>query len=483
MAFSSFEFLLIYFPIVLVGYFFLVGKQHWPVWWLTCMSFIFYGWSAPPLLSLLAISSLFNYMLGQVILRTRSKNLHVARAACALGICANLGVLAYFKYSGFLLSILAPGDLNGARPVLVTIGISFFTFTQTAFLVDAIRGVVRSISFPDYLCFVSYFPHLNAGPIIHYREMAPQFDRACVVRPSALDVAVGVTIFAFGLFKKTVLADSFAPLAAAAFDQPVEAISGVDAWTGVLGYTLQIYFDFSAYSDMAVGLSLFFGVRLPINFNSPYKATSIIEFWNRWHISLSRFLRDYLYIPLGGNRRGALRRYSNLMLTMLIGGLWHGAGWQFVIWGGLHGAYLVINHLARQWIGPPNNASFVTRCLKRAVVLSAVAFAWVFFRSDSVGHALAILSALTQLQPTGVPEQTTALLLGGGFLLCLLSPNALQLLAPERPVLEDARSPLEKISDKLVWRPSYGWLIITTLTLTAGILSISKQSPFLYYQF
>ena len=248
----------------------------------------------------------------------------------------DLLVLGYFKYAGFLAENLNALFATGlSLHILLPVGISFYTFTQIAFLVDAYRGKVAHYAWPHYVLFVTYFPHLIAGPILHHRDMIPQFEAAGSKKPDTHLILCGLIIFGIGLFKKTALADEIQPLVALAFGQ--DAPSFDQAWIGALAYTFQLYFDFSGYSDMAIGISLMFGICLPLNFNSPYKARNIIEFWRRWHMTLSRFLRDYLYIPLGGNRHGRVRRYVNLMITMLLGGLWHGAGWTFVAWGALHG--------------------------------------------------------------------------------------------------------------------------------------------------
>ena len=258
-------------------------------------------------------------------------------------LAANLCLLAWYKYANFFVdsvnTLAAAAGADGLPPldIILPIGISFFTFTQIAFLVDCYRGEVREYRFIHYVLFVSYFPHLIAGPVLHHREMMPQFADAANTRPHAGNFAIGLSIFVVGLAKKVLIADNLSPLAIPVFAAGAEPTL-IEAWIGVLAYTFQLYFDFSGYSDMAIGLSRLFGVKLPLNFNSPYKAVNIAEFWRRWHMTLSRFLRDYLYIALGGSRRGQAMRYRNLMLTMLLGGLWHGAGWTFVIWGGLHGA-------------------------------------------------------------------------------------------------------------------------------------------------
>lgn len=397
MLFNSYEFLFGFLPLVL-GVFMLLswrGQVRLAAAWLALGSVLFYGWWSPRYVVLLLASITANYWLGQTITaRVEQSGARSARRPMQAGIAANLALLCYYKYANFFLD--AAQTLSGvplpAFDVILPVGISFFTFTQIAFLVDCHEGKVRESDPVHYLLFVTYFPHLIAGPVLHHAEMMPQFARRDTYRWDTRNVAIGAAFFTMGLVKKVVLADGIQPYVAPVFDQGVQP-DLVTAWGGALAYTLQLYFDFSGYSDMAVGLSRMFNVQLPFNFDSPYRAPNISEFWRRWHMTLSRFLRDYLYIPLGGNRHGDLRRHVNLMTTMLLGGLWHGAGWTFVIWGGLHGLYLVVNHgwsaLAadRGWRGP----TWLTRPLAHALTLFAVVIAWVFFRAHTVDDALRVL--------------------------------------------------------------------------------------------
>jgi D-alanyl-lipoteichoic acid acyltransferase DltB (MBOAT superfamily) len=331
MLFNSGIFLFAFFPIVFLVFFSLdgLGWRGLASVWLLLASLVFYGWDDPAFLVPLILGSItFNFLCGRAISATHRP------AILALGIIGDLGLLIYFKYANFLAENLA---FLGAPPlhIALPIGISFFTFTQIAFLVDCYRDRANEYNPLHYGLFVSFFPHLVAGPILHHKEMMPQFAWAATYRINMGCVVTGLCWFAAGLFKKVVLADGVESYASAIF-------SAVDkgqmpdfgqAWLAALAYSLQLYFDFSGYSDMAIGLALMFGIVFPVNFNSPYKAASLIDFWRRWHMTLSRFLRDYLYIPLGGNRSGERRRYLNLFLTMLIGGLWHGAAWTFVAWG------------------------------------------------------------------------------------------------------------------------------------------------------
>ena len=310
--------------------------------WLALASLAFYSFSNWQFVPLLLASIAFNYRHRLLLI---AKRLRPAPrfAVLTMGVAGDLLMLGIFKYAGFLAANLNALFSTGFTvDILLPVGISFYTFTQIAFLVDAYRGNVARYALPHYALFVSYFPHLIAGPILHHRDMIPQFER----RASQAAGSASDPVRPDHLRDRPVQEDrSCRRHPAAGRDRVRRATPSFDqAWIGALAYTFQLYFDFSGYSDMAIGMSLMFGIFLPLNFNSPYKATSIIDFWRRWHMTLSQFLRDYLYIPLGGNRHGRVLRYVNLMITMLLGGLWHGAAWTFVVWGALHGIYLCINH-------------------------------------------------------------------------------------------------------------------------------------------
>jgi alginate O-acetyltransferase complex protein AlgI len=346
--FNSYTYLLVFLPLVVSGYYILLPLHtRWRVIWLALASLYFYAdWSARYLPLLLA-STLFNFGLGKLLETKTPYRLFVLRA----GVGANLALLIVFKYTNFLVAQLdlRLGLALTQTDITLPIGISFFTFTQIAYLIDLSRGICVRYDLWRYVLFVSFFPHLLAGPILHHKEMMPQFARRLRIATYERQIGYGLLIFSIGLFKKVCLADPVAPYANAAFNASDHgvALSLATAWCGALAYTFQLYFDFSGYSDMAIGSARLFGIRLPINFNAPYRAPSIIEFWRRWHMTLSRFLRDYLYFSLGGNRLGAVRRYINLLLTMTLGGIWHGAGYGFALWGLLHGGYLVSNHAWR----------------------------------------------------------------------------------------------------------------------------------------
>lgn len=351
MLFNSYTYILVFLPAALLVFHALrrMRLHRSSLLSLVVFSLVFYAWWNPVYLLLLVPLTLANFAIATRIARARDSQPTLARALMISGVTGNLGVLGYFKYANFFVDNV--DRLLGLDWVLAAVvlplGISFFTFQKIAFIVDSYRGKIDRYDLLEFALFVSFFPQLIAGPIVHHSEVLPQFRQ----RSPALNelFPMGLTIFVMGLAKKVLLADNAARYATPAFDAAAagDHLGMWGAWNGVLAYTAQLYFDFSGYTDMAIGAALLFGIRLPLNFASPYKAQSIIDFWRRWHMTLSRFLRDYLYVPLGGNRHGEARRYANLLATMVLGGLWHGAAWTFVFWGALHGAYLVVNHLWR----------------------------------------------------------------------------------------------------------------------------------------
>jgi D-alanyl-lipoteichoic acid acyltransferase DltB (MBOAT superfamily) len=518
MLFNSYVFIFGFLPVALLV-FFQLGRRSptLAAGWLAVASLFFYGWWNPAYVALLAVSILFNYAMGLAIVRAVAAGAtRRARGLLAVAVSADLTLLGYYKYANFFLDNagLALGVSFGFEAVVLPLGISFFTFTQIAFLVDAWRGRAREYSFVHYGLFVTWFPHLIAGPILHHGEMMPQFARAGTYQPDYSHVAAGLTIFVIGLFKKVLIADGVAPYVGPVFDASAAGLTltFLEAWCGALAYTFQLYFDFSGYSDMAVGLSLLFGIRLPVNFHSPYKAVNIIEFWRRWHMTLSRFLRDYLYVPLGGNRKGPARRYVNLIVTMLLGGLWHGAGWPFVVWGGLHGAYLVVNHAwraLRARLG--HDLSRSTRWGRAAGCLftfAAVVCAWVVFRAADLDSAGAILSAMAGMNGLMVPDvwqakwggfgewlaqhgvafgATPALARTGvvywiGILLAIvwLAPNTQEIMAAAKPALG---VPPEAAPARWQWRPTATSAAAVAAMALVVIVNLNRHSEFLYFQF
>ncbi|SDM99534.1 D-alanyl-lipoteichoic acid acyltransferase DltB, MBOAT superfamily [Janthinobacterium sp. OK676] len=508
MLFNSWIFLFAYLPVTVAG-FFILGrrKQLWAAAWLAAASLFFYAYWDYRYLPLLLGSVVFNYGCAAWLAASPPAR---KKWILAAAIAANLGLLAYYKYAGFFLASLAQ-LLERPMPalhVILPIGISFFTFTQIAFLVDTCKGKVQESRFVHYLLFVTYFPHLIAGPVLHHKEMMPQFADRRTFRLSASNIAIGSTIFFIGLAKKVLVADNIGAYAAPLFSDPV-APSLLVAWAGVLAYAFQLYFDFSGYSDMAIGLSRLFGVRLPLNFDSPYKSRNIAQFWRRWHMTLSRFLRDYLYIPLGGKRCGPLRRYLNLMITMVLGGLWHGAGWNFIVWGALHGAYLAIHKgwsaVARQWHLPSDTR--VVNILATILTFTAVCLAWVFFRAPDLATALTIIKGMAGgfglalpdvLAPHLLPLQPVlgamgmAYYLGGGTafieswtwiavaaLITFALPNTQQIMRHFDPAL-NFQAGGERM---LAWRASPGWAAAIAVLALASMLALNRPAEFLYFQF
>ena len=491
MLFNSYGFIFLYLPIVLLGFFALGQRSHtYAAAWLALASLVFYGYWNPIYVSLLMGSIAVNYRFGLAINRAvLAKRARQSRWILVAAISANLALLAYYKYANFFLGAIDPvlGTHFTFRSVILPLGISFFTFTQIAFLVDTYQGKVAEYNFVHYTVFVTYFPHLIAGPVLHHKEMMPQFNNPRNYALNWTNFASGLMLFTLGLVKKTLWADALAPFSNGIFEaiQHGGVPTTYEAWVGALTYTLQIYFDFSGYTDMAVGIALLFNIRLPFNFDSPYKATSIIDFWRRWHMTLSLFLRDYLYIPLGGSRKGPVRRYLNLMLTMVLGGLWHGAGWTFVGWGTLHGLYLMINHLWRacfpnrtqHWLGARLSA-----LLGGALTFMAVVVAWVLFRSADFAHALVMLKAMF-----GVASRPISLhaVLHGNLLL-LIPTSGRDLMRLLGLALLWVWLLPNSMRVKFIERNFFLTLLQVLIVVGALILSIDQfgsYSPFLYFQF
>jgi alginate O-acetyltransferase complex protein AlgI len=517
MLFNSYEFIFGFLPIVLFGFFWVARSSYrLAAMWLAVASLFFYSWWNPWFVLFLLGSIGINYVMGYAIgyaigyaRRSHSATTY-PKIVLAAAISFNLVLLGYFKYTNFLIGTANQfAAVNWeVENIALPLGISFFTFTQIAFLVDVYRGMSARYSFSHYLLFVTYFPHLIAGPVLNHKQIIPQLGQASTYRFNINNVGIGLTIFTIGLFKKVVLADQLAPYSSQIF----EGVKGMDptlieAWIGALSYTLQLYFDFSGYSDMAIGLSRMFNIDLPLNFASPYRATSIIEFWQRWHMTLSAFLRNYLYIPLGGNRHGSVRRYINLMITMLLGGLWHGASWTFVIWGGLHGCYLVVNHGWRvlwQKLGMPRMPG--GSLLAGAVTFIAVVVAWVPFRADSYDTAMRMLKGMFGMNGlsfphglerqfpllvssgvhfngfmpiTGLASLELALWLCAGLLIVWFLPNTQSWMRCETASADGVVAGRKWVE----WRPSPGVAVLIGGMLGIAILGVTRKSEFLYFQF
>lgn len=478
MLFNSVPFIFVFLPVVVAG-FFLFGwlrLYHIAILWTLLASLVFYGWGDPfHLIPIIVSSATFNFCVGRALLRCRSKWL------LAIGVAGNLSLLGYFKYAAFAVQNLAAlaGSAVPQLNISLPIGISFYTLTQIAFLVDTYRKQAREYAPLKYGLFVTYFPHLIAGPILHHSEIMPQFDDPGTYRPRLTSLAHGLAWFTAGLFKKVILADTIGAFVEAPFRQAGAGspIGLADAWIGVLSYGLQIYFDFSGYSDMAIGLALMMGITFPLNFNSPYKADSLIEFWRRWHMTLSRFLRDDLYIPLGGNRKGRVRRHINIMITMLLGGLWHGAGLNFAIWGALHGIGLVFNHLWRDISAKVGVA--VPGPFARAATLLLVVFAWVPFRADTLHAAMTMWRSMIgmggfggAMVANGYEAASLIIVLAA---IALLAPNTQEILAL------DWRN---SATTAWRWRPSAVWAIAVGCLFGIAVAgTLTKPTAFLYFRF
>ena len=460
--------------------------------WLVGGSLVFYSWWNPIYLPLILASMFINYAIGTGLnsslsskdvqkKRNSSIKLHkTRRALLTTGIVFNISLLGYFKYTDFFIK-----NFNGIfgtdvplQHILLPLAISFFTFQQIAYLVDSYRGETKEYDLLNYMLFVTFFPQLIAGPIVHHKEMMPQFSSRSNLVKRYRNIALGMFIFSIGLFKKVVIADTFAQWANAGFDNTT-TLSFFEAWATSLSYTFQLYFDFSGYADMAIGAALLFNIRLPINFNSPYKATSIQDFWRRWHMTLSRFLRDYVYIPLGGNRKGYYRTYTNLFATFLIGGIWHGASWMFVIWGAFHGGALIIHRLWQQY------GFKMWTWLAWLITFNFINVTWVFFRATDMDSAIKVLSGMLGLNGIILPERLSSHL---GFIEAYASiitfGNWLTIGSNELALWIMAAlgsSILLKNSNHL--KLNYYYMMASALLFIYSFIRLGGKSEFLYFNF
>jgi alginate O-acetyltransferase complex protein AlgI len=539
MLFNSYEFIFVFMPVTIVGFFALgMLSRTWALRWIIFTSLFFYAWWRPLNVLIIAPSILINFELARVLLRLGDveKRSYACTMVLWLGIAFNVAFLGYFKYIDFVSGSI--NDVFGTNLVLkhiiLPLGISFITFQKIAFLIDVHAGRVKSFAFQDYCLFVLFFPQLIAGPIVHYREMVPQFHSARC-RFDKENLAVGLTLFFFGLFKKVVFADNIAPLITPIYKHAEGggSISFLLAWLAAIGFTLQIYFDFSGYSDMALGLARFFGIRLPQNFDSPLQASSIIEFWMRWHMTLTRFLTAYIYNPLmlWLTRRRAEKAPARLggasitvgafvylimfptLLTFFLAGIWHGAGYGFIVFGLLHGMFLTIN---RAWrlVGPRlwSDRARYDRFMKPVgvvLVIVAVTIAHVFFRSSTIGGALILLKGMLGLggaessqvifdrlaplsgwlQSVGIfggSQNAIILMIWIPILLfiALFCPNTIRVLGRYEPAL-GVKPPSAQmgLGAAIEWNASIHWAIAVSVLAAIGIVSLSGPSEFLYWQF
>ncbi len=490
MLFNSYEFIFAFLPFTFFIYFYLNKKRLTKAskFFLVASSLFFYSWWNPIYLPLILISMIFNYVIGTSLTKNKEYRKVSKKQLLTIAIVANIALLGYFKYSDFFISNVnfVLGTEIALLCLALPLAISFFTFQQIAYLVDSYRGKIKEYDFMNYAIFVTFFPQLIAGPIVHHKEMMPQFANVRNKVINYKNIAFGLFIFSIGLFKKVVMADTFAVWATAGFDEAT-TLSLFEAWATSLSYTFQLYFDFSGYTDMAIGAALLFNIKLPINFNSPYKATDIQDFWRRWHITLTRFLREYIYIPLGGNRKGNFRTYINLMAIFIIGGFWHGAGWTFIFWGFLHGFALVLH---RAW----SSLGFkLYTWLAWLVTFNFVNIAWVFFRAKEWDDALKVLSGMLGLSGINLPnilsgklaflnhygiefgnfvinikgDNFTPIWLLFGFILILVFRNTNQRINRFR---------LSK--DNIIF---YG--VLCGVFLFVGVMFIGSESEFLYFNF
>jgi alginate O-acetyltransferase complex protein AlgI len=519
MLFNSYQFIFLFLPVALAGYE-VASRVHYRavVLWLGFISLVFYGWWQPSLLILLVGSIALNYLAAALISRRIPNRVRPGIWLFA-AIVLNLLVLGYYKYfipaANFFSTSL--GLSKHWADVVLPLGISFFTFTQIAFLIDLKKGAAKQESFPDYLLFVTFFPHLIAGPILHHREMMPQF-KLKRLGLNLSDVTVGGTWFVLGLAKKVLIADTFAGIVFVVFHSH-DRLPAAAAWIGALAYIIQLYFDFSGYSDMALGLARMFSIDFPLNFNSPAKSASIIETWQRWHMTLGRYIFTYVYNPVtrwvSERRRrhgkGASRRERAtprafitvvampLMLTMFLAGIWHGAGLQFMVFGLLHGFYLSINNAWRQFYrtskalreNPTALSARIRRVASIGFVFLCMMVSLVFFRADSVSHAISILAAMFGLRASGstapamdfinmhraVPEVLLGLAIGWGM------PNTQQILTRFKPSLQKTAWNQEGVPRSFLWSPSTGWALATGLLFFMVLVELQQPSTFLYFQF
>ncbi|MGB8434934.1 MAG: MBOAT family protein [Burkholderiales bacterium] len=523
MLFNSVPFIFLFLPITFAGFYLVARTSHaLAAGWLTAASLFFYGWWNPVYVGLLLGSILFNYVLGMRIGKARAAG-HLAQAKLMLyvAVAGDLALLGYYKYANFFLENV--GELVGTSfahaEIILPLGISFFTFTQIAFLVDTWQGKVQEYRFVHYCLFVTYFPHLIAGPILHHAEMMPQFAQRETYRLQAENIAVGLTIFIIGLFKKVILADGIGPYVGPLFALPGTGVEPtlVEAWGAVLAYSLQLYFDFSGYSDMAIGLSRLFGVRLPLNFNSPYKAINMSDLWQRWHMTLSRFLRDYVFVPLGGHRKSAARRYYSLVVTMVLCGVWHGAGWTYVVFGLLHGFYLAVNqvwrtvrkHRDRRLGRKRGRSTWWGRATAILLTFACWLVGLALFRAANMTDAIMILKGMFGFNGFALPGALLARLgdvgpwlaahgvdfsegrglVRGGLIYWMVillaiawfAPNTQQIMARFRPALVIPRD--LQPARLLLWRPGAVAAAIAAAVAFAAIVNLHRNSEFLYFQF
>mgnify|MGYP002855977928 FL=1 len=485
MHFSSFEFIFLFLPITLAGYYFFARKSvRASNVWLLASSFFFYAWWDVRFLPLLLASILVNFLTGLLIGRFRFKKVFLV-----IGIVVNLGFLGFFKYADFFIQTMNRAfktDWNFLHLVL-PLGISFYTFQALSYIIDVYLGKTNAEkSFVNLALYISLFPQLIAGPIVDHKMMIPQFSSPERHKFNAENFSFGMTLFSFALFKKVVIADSLSPVVADVFSR-VSSLTMLDAWVGVLAYTFQLYFDFSAYSEMAIALGKMLNIDFPTNFDSPYQATSMIDFWRRWHITLGTWIRNYIYIPLGGNRKGEKRKLLNLFVAMTLCGFWHGAGFRYIDWGMMHGGFLVINHLWRKFSRSHNLR--IPRLFSGMLTFGCVAAGWAMFRASSLRDGLRLIKRMVNPRGFALPA-------GGKIenLLSFLHYFKVQFISvPNYPfafllllsVLVFCLPSAQKIVTER-FRASWKWLFATLAALSYSLYTMAggaNLQEFLYFQF
>jgi alginate O-acetyltransferase complex protein AlgI len=470
-VFNSFEFA-VFLPLVLLLYWRLGFKHQNRL--LLAASYLFYGWWDPRFLGLLAATTIVDYWVGRWI--ANSEDDRIRKRILVISIVANLGVLGFFKYFNFFVdsaaSALQSVGLNPSLPtlrIILPVGISFYTFQSMSYTFDVYRRrIPPARNLFDFALFVAYFPQLVAGPIERAQALLPQIVRPRQ-RPSSVQVSSGILLMLLGLFKKVAIADVMAPIVETAFANPGSS-SSLSLLFGLYAFALQIYCDFSGYTDIGRGASRLMGIELMENFNQPYLSRNVTAFWRTWHISLSTWLHDYLYIPLGGNRKGRVATYRNLMIVMLLGGLWHGAAWTFVVWGGLHGLYLAAHRAFGKYVprGYQGRVSLRRDLIPILVTFHLVAIGWIFFRAESLTEAMGFLGGIVAARP-GLPSVDTLILVGSALALIALIDLAQRNAADHEVMLR--------------WRPSWQGLAYAGLLLAIVVFAGGPKTPFIYFQF
>lgn len=492
MDFNSYIFILVFMPIVIILYY-LCNLVHRRVgtWFLSMASFVFLAYADIRFVYFVLLSIGFNFLCGIILSICKDKRLFV-RVVLACGIIGNIFVLGIFKYTSFVLSNLSrfmEVEFT-TKALLVPLGISFLTFQQIAFLVDIYRGEIKKLVFTDYVFYVTFFPKLIQGPIAGYQELTAQLYKKQRRYPNAKHFACGLWFFAAGLAKKVLVADVLAEAVKWGYGQAATELTSMEAFLVMLCYTLQIYFDFSGYSQMALGVAKLLNITLPNNFATPYRAVSISEFWKCWHISLTSFLRKYLYFPLGGNRKGTIRTYLNTMIIFLVSGLWHGASWNFVVWGAFHGIAMCFDKFMRQVVPPIQKGKKFLQVISWAVTFGLVNVLWVFFRAPSFSHAISLLEKAFSFESTGVRE---------AFLTCFAIPEYAYItgkITSLAPIFEQVQS-LEMLifvgismlislcsKDKIEeFKPTWGRSIGAMVLFLWAVISLSHVSEYIYGSF